>query len=131
MVIDGVDNLLQGNYVGVDATGTTPLGNRLNGIDISGPTNRLVGNVVSGNGQEGVQIANATAVANVLEGNLIGTDATGTVAVGNGSGYRGIVVWLRRVRQQNRRVLGSRSEHRLRQRHRYLDRHRELTGQSR
>ena len=42
------------------------------------------GNVISGNGNDGVQIY-GSAIFNVVAGNKIGTDVTGTVALGNSS----------------------------------------------
>ncbi len=43
------------------------------------------GNVISGNGYDGVQIISAGTDDNVVAGNKIGTDVTGTIAVANGS----------------------------------------------
>jgi CSLREA domain-containing protein len=96
--IGGSGNVVQGNYIGVNVTGVVPLGNS-NGLEINNGANNLIGgisagsgNVISGNRQEGLQIANSGATGNVVQGNLIGTDATGTVGLGNGPGFRGIVV---------------------------------------
>src|SRR5262249_15394121 len=48
-----------------------------------GGTTAGSGNVISGNNGFGVGISTAGATGNVIEGNLIGTDATGTVGIGN------------------------------------------------
>ena len=45
-----------------------------------------VGNVISGNGGVGVDLANAGTTSNVIKGNLIGLNAAGTAAVPNGGG---------------------------------------------
>jgi CSLREA domain-containing protein len=83
-------NLVAGNFIGTDANGTTDLGNIDDGVFIeSGPTNTVGGttaasrNLVSGNGLKGIDISNATASGNVVQGNYIGTDANGTAAIGN------------------------------------------------
>ena len=80
-------NVIQGNYIGVGSTGTIALGNGASGIvidtanDTIGGTSAAAGNVISANGQDGVDLASANAT--VVEGNLIGTDATGTKPLGN------------------------------------------------
>ncbi len=93
VVIDGAiakGNLVQGNYIGTDLTGTFSLGNRENGVQITlAPSNTIGGimtgaqNLISGNGQCGIFITNTLARGNQVQGNFIGTDATGTLAVGN------------------------------------------------
>jgi titin len=97
---DGVDlsggELVQGNYIGIDAQGTpsptNPVGNAGDGIRVSGEslgTPTFIGgtipqarNVISGNASNGVNLDLFGAFTYVL-GNFIGTDATGTRAVGN------------------------------------------------
>jgi titin len=91
--VGGFGNVVQGNYVGTDATGTRALPNLGVGIQVSEPSALVggtaagAGNVVSGNGAGGILIQ-ADSVR--LQGNYIGTDATGTKALPN----RGIGVWL-------------------------------------
>ena len=89
------NNVVTGNYIGTDVTGTVALGNVLIGVDIRlgtsgnviGGTAAGEGNLISGNTQHGVSIQ--TADNNRLEGNIIGLDATGMVALANGQG-----VWV-------------------------------------
>jgi VCBS repeat protein len=82
-------NLVQGNFVGTDATGSADLGNGI-GILIGAPDNRVGGttvtarNVISAN-SDGVSIRGAEAKGNLVQGNFVGTDATGSAALGNGS----------------------------------------------
>ncbi len=89
IALDGDNNIVQGNYIGTDITGTVDLGNTDDGIDISGATNTIGGttagarNIISGNDQDGIEIGNATATGNIVQGNYIGTDVTGTLDLGN------------------------------------------------
>lgn len=84
------DNLVQGNFIGTDITGASDLGNVQNGVVISdapfnliGGTNLAAQNVISGNDQSGIYVLGATADGNMIQGNLIGTDVTGRVALSN------------------------------------------------
>ena len=85
-------NLVEGDYIGTDATGTKALPNGYNGLDIVyGAVGNTVGgttagarNVISGNAFEGVLLGFAGTTTNLVEGNDIGTDYTGTKAVPNG-----------------------------------------------
>jgi CSLREA domain-containing protein len=85
-------NIIQGNYIGTNAAGTAAIGNTGGMLLVSAGGNTIGGttagarNVVSGNSQWGIGIENAGATNNVVQGNFIGTDATGTLALGNGSG---------------------------------------------
>ena len=58
-------------------------------------------NIISGNASAGVQISNSGTSGNLVEGNLIGTDVTGTVDLGNSSD--GVKVESGAVEQQHRR----------------------------
>ena len=84
-------NLIQGNFIGTDVTGRTRLGNGRTGVQIQEAPNNTVGgtqvgegNVISGNDQAGVFIVRAGAIGNVVQGNFIGTDVTGSTELGNG-----------------------------------------------
>ncbi len=86
LFIDGVDNLtVQGNWIGLDASGSTAAGNGERGIfAINGGGHQIAGNVISGNANHGILFGN---VGNsVVAGNLIGTDASGLANV-NGAGF--------------------------------------------
>ncbi|HEX6185118.1 MAG TPA: Calx-beta domain-containing protein [Pyrinomonadaceae bacterium] len=91
----GSGHTVAGNYIGTNATGTAARGNSGDGVIIVNSQNNVVGgdtaaarNVISGN-VDGVEIAGdagpgvAAANNNVVKGNYIGTNATGTAAVGN------------------------------------------------
>jgi parallel beta-helix repeat protein len=83
-------NLIQGNLIGLTAAGNSGLGNAEDGIAINGGTGNTIGgttagarNVISGNGSNGVDIVQLTDSGNVVLGNYIGTDVTGTQSIGN------------------------------------------------
>ena len=83
-------DVVQGSYIGTDVTGTLAFPNTGNGIQIIdiannvvGGTATLPGNVISGNGGEGLRIDGALATGNLIQGNYIGTNASGSAAVGN------------------------------------------------
>ncbi len=83
----GAHNLIRGNYIGTDATGTQAIANVDNGVQITGDDNQigesalLGSNLLSGNFKAGVSVVRGT--RNVIKGNLIGTDKTGTQPVPN------------------------------------------------
>jgi titin len=89
-----VGNVIEGNYVGTDASGSRPLGNAIEGIGVIGLNNTVGGtapgsrNVISGNSGPGVHVNGPN---NLVQGNYIGTDATGTVAVPN-NGFGGVLI---------------------------------------
>lgn len=72
--VTGDDNLIAGNFVGVDPSGKTPLGNGV-GISMTGASNTVIrGNVISAN-TNGINGSMATSTR--IEGNYIGVDADG------------------------------------------------------
>ncbi|HMR63279.1 MAG TPA: choice-of-anchor D domain-containing protein [Anaerolineae bacterium] len=77
--------MIQGNYLGLDAAGTTALGNGSNGLEVSDGSGNSIGgtdpntaNVVAANTREQIYL-NASS-NNLVQGNRIGTDASGTSA---------------------------------------------------
>jgi len=86
------NNKVLGNYIGTDVNGTAALGNSGNGVSIGdgaqsntiGGTTATERNVISGNGNPGVLISDLETNNNKVIGNYIGSDITGTVALGNG-----------------------------------------------
>ena len=76
-------NTIQGNYIGLDASGASSASNRVDGIYLEGCDNTLVsGNVISGNGRDGVQLISGSA-SNVVQANRVGPFATGSGGPGN------------------------------------------------
>lgn len=84
-------NVIQGNFIGTDVTGTADLGNSLIGVligaeakdNVVGGTEAGARNLISGNDAAGVRIDTVGSTGNMVQGNFIGTDVTGTVALGN------------------------------------------------
>jgi CSLREA domain-containing protein len=80
---DGGANAIEGNFLGTDITGANALGNASDGVGIfDSADNTVDGNIISGNGESGVYIGGASSVRNVIRGNRIGTDVSGTTATG-------------------------------------------------
>jgi len=79
--------LIEGNYVGTELSGTQTIGNG-NGVEIHGNFNTVGGavkrasNLISGNSSVGVLLTGNT-TGNLIQGNFIGTDSTGTKPLGN------------------------------------------------
>ena len=93
----GSDAVIEGNFIGTDATGTMALGGG-SGISMfvqsggltftAGGTTPAARNVISGTENIGIDAGanlNSSILA-TIQGNLIGTDKTGTVALGNNVG---------------------------------------------
>ncbi len=105
---DGIDisgpggNVIEGNFIGVDVTGTLALGNAQGpitaGVHIRGsPGNRVGGttpgsrNVISGNAPgDGITISGVSATGNLVQGNYIGTNAAGNAPLRN---QIGVDIW--------------------------------------
>ncbi len=84
------DNVVTGNFIGTDTTGSIDLGNAGSGVwihdspsNIIGGTNPEERNLISGNGSAGVGLSSNTSTDNGVQGNLIGTDITGAIDLGN------------------------------------------------
>jgi hypothetical protein len=89
------NNTVEGNYIGTNLTGQSALGNGVDGIivgpaasgNVLGGTTVNARNVISGNGQFGVHLAQGNNIANnLIQGNLIGTDVSESAAIPNGGG---------------------------------------------
>jgi hypothetical protein len=83
-------NVIKGNYIGVGADGLTAVPNYWGMVCSSGATNNTfggtstgAGNVISGNLAEGLRLTDPGTMANVVQGNFIGTDSTAEKAVPN------------------------------------------------
>jgi IPT/TIG domain-containing protein/S-layer family protein len=85
----GAGTVIAGNFIGVDISGTAPLGN-LRGVNTSttnitiGGSTPGAGNVISANADIGLVLGQtAASYFTVVQGNFIGTDLTGTLDLGN------------------------------------------------
>jgi hypothetical protein len=92
----GAQNVvLAGNFVGTNATGTAALANTTGFFIISNSASNTVGgpaaadrNIISGSSSTGVSLGNSNTINNIVENNYIGTNASGTAAIGNTFGVR-------------------------------------------
>ena len=85
--LQGTGNTARGNHIGTDVTGTVVLGLSQSGMDVSG-TGNVVGGSAPGDGNviAGADLYQGLSLAgtgHVVYGNFIGTDATGTLDLGN------------------------------------------------
>ncbi|MEM1081674.1 MAG: right-handed parallel beta-helix repeat-containing protein, partial [Pseudomonadota bacterium] len=89
VVVDADETIVTGNWIGTDSGGTERLGNGESGIRVIGGTDLQIGglgagmgNLISGNGSDGITLSNGTAGA-LIRQNQIGTDAFGVGSLGN------------------------------------------------
>lgn len=83
--------IINGNIIGLDASGNNVLRNAASGISVQGGADATTiggsgandGNLISGNGADGISPSNTTTTGISIQGNLIGTDITGTLDRGN------------------------------------------------
>ncbi len=75
-------DVIQGNFVGLDATGKHAVGNATGISETGAPGLLIQGNRISGNRGDGVDLTSGSRT--VVAGNVIGTDLTGTMALPNG-----------------------------------------------
>lgn len=93
ILLDSGGNLVQGNRVGTNAAGTLALPNATFGVHVSFSADNVIGgtapgagNLISGNGNTGLQLdaGGIEPIVNTLvQGNRIGTNADGTAAIPN------------------------------------------------
>lgn len=88
------DNLVLGNYIGVNDGGGAAIANGVSGVSlVSGASDNVIGsatsddagNVISGNLQTGVLVANVGSTGNRIDGNHIGVGVDGMTALPNGT----------------------------------------------
>ena len=87
IIVNSPGNLIAGNYLGTDPTGTIARGNTT-GVGLNS-TNNIVGgttaadrNLIAGNTSSGINV-NPGATGSQILGNLIGTNAAGAAGLGN------------------------------------------------
>lgn len=88
-IVSASGNRIQGNFIGVDRSGTTALGNRGFGVWALGAVGTVIGgtgagerNIISSNSSGGISFRSSND-GNQVQGNFIGTDVTGTLGRGN------------------------------------------------
>ncbi len=81
----GSGDIVRGNKIGTNALGTAAIPNFPSGIVANGGGGHLIeGNLISGNIEDGIFMANSAADLNVVRANKVGTDVTGVLPLGNG-----------------------------------------------
>ena len=86
-LVGSTRDVVQGNFIGADATGHYALSNTGDGIDVQNCTlitlgSPNAGNLIGNNGGYGISLLGCA--TNTVQGNWIGTDATGAWPLGNG-----------------------------------------------
>jgi hypothetical protein len=95
---NAMSNTVKGNYIGTNVTGTAAISNGYGvGIYLGAKFNTIGGsnatpggscsgecNLISGNGDDGVQVGDSGTASNTISGNYVGTDSSGTATLGNG-----------------------------------------------
>ena len=89
-------NTIAGNRIGTNASGSAALKNGFSGVYMDrshfnwigtngdGAGDALEGNLISGNGGEGIMLSGIGSSENTIAGNVIGLDVSGTLALPNG-----------------------------------------------
>jgi len=100
-ILTGSDNLIQGNFLGVDTSGKNSIGNTAYGIDIQNSSDNVIGkkledgeagkcdtscNLISGNEFDGIIMGGSGSKSNIISGNFIGTDIDGINPISNDDG---------------------------------------------
>ncbi|HCY77720.1 MAG TPA: hypothetical protein DHV28_17550 [Ignavibacteriales bacterium] len=85
--------IIENNYIGTDANGTTAVPNIFNGVFIYQSSNVKIGgssfsamNVVSGNYEAGIRIEGGSSHDNYITANRIGTSSNGSIPISNKHG---------------------------------------------
>ena len=83
----GANNVVQGNYIGVDVTGNVARNNGSDGVEVAASSTTVggsvngAGNVIAGNAVNGVYLSGGS--NNRVRGNIIGLGADGTTIIAN------------------------------------------------
>jgi uncharacterized repeat protein (TIGR01451 family) len=99
-VTTGGDNVIAGNFIGIDPAGDVVIQNMNSGLLISGSSGNTIGgtsagarNVITGNNYGGIEVNGTAATGNVVVANLIGTDPAGTGVPPGAPGHRNTGAW--------------------------------------
>ncbi|MBI2967289.1 MAG: gliding motility-associated C-terminal domain-containing protein [Bacteroidetes bacterium] len=94
-------NSVQGNIIGPMADGASLVASnpQQTGVSISDAPNNIIGgnssierNIISANQSSGIQIGGAGSAGNLVQGNYIGTDSSGTLFIANSSQDYGVMI---------------------------------------
>jgi uncharacterized repeat protein (TIGR01451 family) len=92
-LVGAKNTVIDGNFLGTNAAGTAASSNSSAFFILSGAQNNTVGgptaaarNLISGNTTAGLTMGNSSTSFNLIENNYIGTNASGSAAIGNLTG---------------------------------------------
>ena len=94
------DNVVEGNFIATNPSGTTFLGSNATAVRVDGARNRIGGtapasrNVLAATGGSKTGTLMVHGSDNIVQGNYIGVDATGTAPLANSGATNGIEVGL-------------------------------------
>ncbi|MFN2511686.1 MAG: Calx-beta domain-containing protein [Pyrinomonadaceae bacterium] len=91
IVLDSAgNNIIDGNFIGTNLSGTAALCNSGNGVFMFNSSNNTIGgttpaarNIISGNRFPGIAIGGEFSTLNLVQGNYVGTNVAGTGDLGN------------------------------------------------
>ena len=91
---NSTNNIVTGNYIGTNPSGTTAQGNTQRGVFVgsfgqSAGDNSISNNLISGNGHFGILLRDASVTGTLIAANRIGVTANGTGALPNGGSESG------------------------------------------
>ncbi|MGD9126238.1 MAG: DUF4347 domain-containing protein, partial [Planctomycetia bacterium] len=88
ILVNSTSNIITGNFIGTDSTGTSDLGNNQAGIKVTAANNTIGGttaadrNIISGNDLFEIQVLSSDGTT--IQGNYLGTNAAGIAAITDG-----------------------------------------------
>ncbi len=88
MIITSSNNTIVGNFIGTNASGTAGAGINGNALNISGSNNTIGGTTAADRNLVCSSLCGIviSGTGNIIQGNYIGTDITGTLSLGNAYG---------------------------------------------
>jgi len=109
-------NTCSGNMIGLNITGTDTVPNEIGLVIGTGSSDNLIGgetagerNTISGNRQSGIMVTNHLTVKNMIKGNFVGTDLSGSFALGNKYGIM-MTTFSGQTTVENNIISGNHSE---------------------
>lgn len=83
--LNGQNNIIENNHIGLSVNGSNKIANGSNGITILAPGNTIKNNRISGNTGHGISFSATGTALTLIQGNLIGTDISSELPISNGT----------------------------------------------